>query len=331
VASARTTPIEPAPVADEPPAGPPDEPRAEPPAAPSAEPPASITPPAAPPAAPEDLSKIPGNLVGPATCKVVRVTPKTRRVKLRGGIGRVTFAAAVPARVTVKDPLVLSLRSRKRPVRSVSYRVGRRTVGRSRRPPYRVALKPKALQVGGTQQLVALVAPKKKGAKAGRVTMRLNVAECPSLLTAGLRFSGARAVTQVRVFSRTSIRGGTVTVPAKLMPAKLRRGKRAGTLTITGLDGRPVAKPLVAASGGRLLARAGISVRRRSGRKVTFSGIPAGTGIAQLDLFGPRRPALKLLRGKKLLRFSAQVRAAAQPVQRLLATIKPSRPPSRAR
>jgi hypothetical protein len=332
VASARTTAIEPAPAAEEPSAGAPDEPRAEPPAAP----PPSVTPPSGPPALTppagvEDLSKIPGNLVGPATCKVVRVTPKTRRVKLRSGIGRVTFAAAVPARVTAKDPLVLSLRARKRRVRSVSYRVGRHGGGRSRRAPYRVAVKPKALQVGGTQQLAAVVAPKKKGAKARRVTMRLNVAECPSLLTAGLRFSGARAVTQVRVFSRTSIRSGTVTVPAKLMPAKLKRGKRAGTLTITGLNGRPVSKSLVAASGGRLLARAGISVRRRSARKVTFSGIPAGTGIVQLDLFGSRRPALKLLRGKKPLRFSAQVRAAAQPVQRLLATIKPSRPRPRPR
>jgi hypothetical protein len=277
--------------------------------------------PPAQPVQPADLSKIPGNLVGAFTCKVVRATPKTRRVRLRG-TGRVTFSAAVPARVTVADPLVLSLRARKGGVKAVTYRVGRRAVGRSRRAPYRAAVRPRALQAGGTQVLTAVVAPKQKG-KPGRVTMTLNVAECPSLLTAGLRFSGARAVTQLRVFSRTSIRGGTLTVPAKLVPA-MRVRQRAGTLTLTGIDGRPVAKSLVAASGGRLFARAGISVRR-SGRRVVFSGIPADTGIVQIDLFGPRRRALKLLRGRKPLRFSATVRADRIPRQRLLATISSAR------
>jgi hypothetical protein len=47
-------------------------------------------------------------------------------------------------------------------------------------------------------------------------------------------------------------------------------------------------------------------------------------GIVQIDLFGPRRPALKLLRGRKPLRFTANVRADRIPAQRLLATIKPS-------
>jgi hypothetical protein len=153
--------------------------------------------------------------------------------------------------------------------------------------------------------------------------MRLNVAECPSLLTAGVRFSGARAITQLRLYARTSIRGGTLTLPAKLLP-KLRRGKRAGTLTLTGLAGKPVARPLVVGPGGRLVARAGISVRRRSSRKLAFGGIPAGTGIVAIDLFGARRPALRLLSARKPLRFSATVRADAVAPQRLLATIRPS-------
>jgi hypothetical protein len=153
--------------------------------------------------------------------------------------------------------------------------------------------------------------------------MRLNVAECPSLLTTGVRFSGARAITQLRVYSRTSIRSGAVTLPAKLVP-KLRRGQRAGTLTLTGLDGKPVAEPLVVGRGGRLLARAGVSVRSGSSRKLAFGGIPSGTGIVAIDLFGARRPALRLLSGRKPLRFSATVRADAGAPQRLLATIKPS-------
>jgi hypothetical protein len=316
VASARTTTIEPAEEGGGS-GGRPDPvpPAVVPPAVvpPSAEPPAVV-----PPSQPADLSKIPGNLVGASTCKVVRATPRTRRANLRGA-GRVTFSAAVPARVTAADPLVLSLKARKRRVKSVTYRVGRRTVGRSRRAPFTAKVRPKALQAGGTQVLTAIVAPKGRSRKAGRVTMSLNVAECPSLLTASVRFSGARAVTQLRVFSRTSIRGGTLTVPAKLVPP-VRVRQRAGTLTLTGLDGRPVAKALVAARGGRLLARAGISVRR-SGRSVVFSGIPAGTGILEVDLCGPRRPALKLLRGRKPLRFSASVRADRIPRQRLLATI----------
>jgi hypothetical protein len=325
VASARTSAIEPAPAARPAPAEPaaPVEPAGPGPEAPP-EPAAPVVPPPAGPAAPPDLSKIPGNLVGTATCKVVRATPKTRRVHLRAGIGRVTFATAVPSRVTATDPLVLSLKARKGKVNSVRYLVGRRTVGRSRGAPYRVAVKPKSLQVGGTQSLTALVTPARRKGKAGRVTMRLNVAECPSLLTAGVRFSGARAITQLRVYSRTSIRSGTLTLPAKLAQ-KLRRGKRAGTLTLTGLAGRPVAKPLVVGPGGRLLAGAGISVRGRSGRKVTFAGIPAGTGIVAIDLFGARRPALRLLSARKPLRFTATVRADAIAPQRLLATIKPSR------
>jgi hypothetical protein len=153
--------------------------------------------------------------------------------------------------------------------------------------------------------------------------MRLNVAACPSLLTAAVRFTGARAVTQLRLFARTSISSGTVTLPARLVP-KVRAGKRAGTLTLTGLDGRPRGKALVAAPGGRLYARAGISVRR-TGRRVVFGGIPAGTGIVQIDLSGPRRPAWRLLQGRKTLRFGARLRTLGSAQQRLVATIRPRR------
>ena len=326
VASARTSLIEAAPVelpggpSAPGPSGAPATAPSGPPASGPPEPPAVVPPPA-------DLSKIPGNLVGPATCKVVKATPRKRSAKLRG-VGRVTFAAAVPQRVTVADPLVLTVKARRGRARSVSYRIRRRAVGRARRAPYRVAVKPKSLRAGGTQALTALVTSREKGPrKPGRVTMRLNVAECPSLLTAGLRFSGARAITQLRVFSRTSIRSGALTLPAKLVPA-VKAGKRAGTLTLTRADGRPVAKPLVARSRGRLLAAGGVSIRR-SGRTTTFGGIPAGTGIVQIDLFGPRRAALRLLRGKKPLRFTAKVRADALATQRLLATIRGSAPHGR--
>jgi hypothetical protein len=331
VASARTGTVEAAPfaagpVVPGPGAGPedhaagPGEHRPEPAAVPSPE-----ESPHAPPAAVgalTDLGKIPSNLVAAATCKVVKATPRTRSAKLRASIGRVSFAVAVPQRVTAADPLVLTLKAAKRRVRSVSYRVGPRAVGRSQRAPYRVAVKPKSLQVGGTQVLTALVTPHRKG-RPGRVSMRLNVAECPSLLTAGVRFSGGRAITQMRVFSRTSIRSGTLTLPAKLVPA-VPLGKRAGTLTLTGADGKPVATPLVAGPRGRLLARAGISVRRR-GRKLLFGGVPAGTGIVRIDAYGPRRIALRLLHGKEPLRFGANVRADAIPEQRLLATIQTRR------
>jgi hypothetical protein len=57
---------------------------------------------------------------------------------------------------------------------------------------------------------------------------------------------------------------------------------------------------------------------------MVFSGIPAGTGIVEVDLFGPRRAALRLLRGRKPLRFSAKVRAARIPRQRLVATVQPT-------
>jgi hypothetical protein len=323
VASARTGPIEAG--DDDAPggvdtAGPPPAivpPTAVPPAQGAPAPPAGQ--PVGPPAVPGDLSKIPGNLVGAATCKVVRAMPKAQVAKFRG-IGRVKFLAAVPARVTLADPLVLSLKARKGRVRSVVYRVGRRTVGRSRKAPFRAAVRPKALTAGGTQVLTAVVTPKKKS-RAGRVTMRLNVAVCPSLLTAGVRFTGARAVTQLHVFARTTIRSGTLTVPAKLVPA-VRVGKRAGTLILTGLSGKPAGRTLVAAAKGLLLARAGIRVRR-SGRNVVFSGIPAGTGIVEVDLFGSRRAALRMLRGRKPLRFTAKVRADRIPQQRLTAMIQP--------
>lgn len=333
VASARTGPVEagpqesgeeepgedaPAPVISgpAPPPGPTPAPTPSPDLAPSA--PSAPSGPALPAAG--DLSRIPGNLVGAATCKVVRTGPKKRRTRLRG-MGAVTFAAAAPSRVTDADPLVLTLRARRGAVRSVAYRAGSRAVGRSRRAPYRVAVRPRLLRAGGTQVLTAIVSPKGR-ARPGRVAMRLNVSECPSLLTAGIRFSGARAITQLRVFSRTGIRGGTLTLPAPLVP-KLRPGRRAGTLTLTGADGRPRGKALVAGTGGRLRAHAGISVRR-SGRRLVLGGIPAGTGVVALDLTGPRRPAWRLLRGKRLLRFGASVRADGLPPQRLLAAIRPA-------
>jgi hypothetical protein len=233
----------------------------------------------------------------------------------------VTFAATAPQRVTAADPMRLSLKARHGRVRSVVYRVGKRVVGRSRRAPFRAAVKPRALTPGGTQVLRAVVAPRKKHAKARQVTMRLNVALCPSLLTAHVGFSGARAVTQLKVFSRTSIRAATLTVPASLVPRQ-RVGQRAGTLRLTGVSGKPKSRPLVVARGGRLLGSAGITVRR-TGRTLKVAGLPMGTAIAQVDLLGARRPTLKLLRGRKPLRFPARVTAAAVPVQRLLATIKP--------
>jgi hypothetical protein len=61
---------------------------------------------------------------------------------------------------------------------------------------------------------------------------------------------------------------------------------------------------------------------RRAGRTVTFRGIPAGTGIVQIDLSGPGQVALRLLHGRKPLRFTATVRADAIATQRLLATIR---------
>jgi hypothetical protein len=324
VASARTEAIE---VGEGPASQPQSEPQPDPPhVSPHVSPPESVTPPVMPPAVEAqgsaDLSRIPGNLVAAATCKVVRTSPKVRRAKLRGA-GTVSFSARVPQRVTVADPLVLSLKARRGRVKRVAYRVGSRSLGRSRRAPYRVPVRPSALQPGGTQTLTARVEPAKRGGTRS-VTMRLNVAECPSLLTAGIRFSGARAITQLRVFSRTSILGGTLTVPAKLVPAFIAAGKRAGTLTLTSAGGRTQSKPLLASRGGRLLSAGGISVRR-SGRRVVFTGIPAGVGIVQVDLLGPRKRALKLLTGRRTLRFAANMTAAGIPRQRLLATIEPMR------
>lgn len=267
-----------------------------------------------------DLSKIPGNLVAASTCKVVRANPRSRSASLRG-IGRVKLSALVPARVLAGAPLTLSLAARKGKVRSVTYRLAGRKVGRAKRRPFTARVKPKALRLGARQPLVAAVLPRKGRARA--VRMSLDVGECPSLLTAAVRFSGARAITRVRAYSRFSQQGGEFVVPAALVP-RPKAGKKAGTLRLTGLAGRKLVAPLVAGRGGSLLTRDGLTVKRR-GRKLVVGGVPAGFGIAELDLLGRRRTALKALHGRKPLRFTAKLRVAGLPLQRLAATVRPVR------
>jgi hypothetical protein len=266
-----------------------------------------------------DLSAIPGNLVGVRTCKVVRANPRTRTAKVRGA-GRVKLAARVPARVLAGAPVKLSLAARRRAVRAVTYRIGGRRVAASKRAPFLASVRPAALRLGKRQPLVALVRPRRGAVR--QVRMTLDVGECPSVLTAAVRFSGSRAITRVRVDSRFSIESAAVAVPASLALRRVKPGRRAGTLTLTGLGGRKLSAPLVGGRGTALYDAGGVTVRR-AGRKLVLSGVPAGYGIASLDVFGQRRPALKLLGGRKPLRFTASLRAAGLGTQRLVAAVRP--------
>lgn len=310
VASARSPVVEAAEVPE--PAPEPDpraDPGSSPPAAPVAPGPVPAPPPPSPalPAAQADLSKIPGSLVAASRCKVVKANPKSRSARV-SGVGRVKLTAFAPARVLNGSPLRLSLSAPKGKVRSVAYRVGGRKAGTSRRAPYAVAVRPNRLAVGKRQALVAVVKPRR--GKARQVKLTLDVAQCPSVLSASVRFAGARAITRVRVDSRFSIERVVA-----LLPRALAAKPKAVKLTLTGLAGKRVL-PLGVTGGIRV---------RRSGRKITLSGLPAGYGIAQLDVTGKRAVALKALRGKKALRFGATLKAAGLAVQRLSATVKPLR------
>ena len=164
------------------------------------------------------------------------------------------------------------------------------------------------------------VTPKK--GKAKDVVVNLNIAECPSLMTATMRFASTRAMTQVRVYSKTPIRGEDLTMPGKLAPA-VKAGKGAGQLVMTGLTTKKTI-PLVAGSNGELVAKDGIKVTSRKG-KVKISGITGEWGIVELTMYAPRSKALSALTGKKAMRFSAAVQVDRAPTQRLVTIVKPTR------
>lgn len=242
-----------------------------------------------------DLSTLPGSLISTGRCqRVSGARALNHRVP---GAAKLRIVVGPNGAVTAGGPLraaarVSPAKGRKlaKHLRRVSYFLGGRLLGRRKRAPYAVNITPAALSGPRRQTLVVQVAPEKGPARESRLD--LNSQPCPDLFSAVHRPGRARSLLTMRVDSARPLRSVTFNVPRKLVavPAKLRGS--AGLLKLAAAGERPVSFPLSFPKSKKrtktsrmvLLAGAGRPQVVVSGGKVTLTGLPPNTGIAQVRL-----------------------------------------------
>jgi hypothetical protein len=233
---------------------------------------------------PNDLSGVPGGLLGVGSCQQLVGGAKYRRVAL-AGIGTVRVRAYTSGPALQSSPLRLT--TEVTGARSVTYVFDGRPVAAARAARHPATLTPSQIGQVGTHTLKTAVRGRRGAVK--YVSLTLKTEPCQMLFTAQRWRTAAGAGLRLRIDSRTALRQLSFAVPSALLPAQGAKRRPAGfiRLYVAG-RAKPVRFPLtLPARGARsvMLAAGGrptVSLRR-TGVRVT--GLPARTAVAEVTLY----------------------------------------------
>jgi Protein of unknown function (DUF3344) len=271
---------------------------------------------------PNDLSGVPGGLLGEGSCQQLVGGAKYRRVAL-AGIGTVRVRAYTSGPALQSSPLRLT--TEVAGARSVAYLFDGRPVAAARGARHPATLTPAQIGKVGTHTLKTAVRGRRGAAK--YISLTLKTEPCQMLFTAQRWRTTAGAGLRLRIDSRTALRQLSFAVPSALLPGQGAKRRTVGfiRLYVAG-KGKPVRFPLtLPARGARsvMLAASGrptVSLRR-GGVRVT--GLPAGTAVAEVTLY--RVTKLDRVTSPRAYTVRATVTRDAAAAQTLSAQPRPPR------
>jgi hypothetical protein len=234
---------------------------------------------------PNDLSGVPGNLVGETSCQQLVGGAKYRRVAL-AGIGTVRVRAYTSGPAMKASPLRLTTEVTGGRAKSVRYLFDGRAVGATRGKLYPAALAPSQIGKVGRHTLRTAVRGR-RGTKT--VSLTLITQPCQTLFTAQRWRTAAGAGLRLRIDSRTALRQLSFAVPAALLPTQSATNRTAGfiRLYLAGRS-RPVRYPLTLPKRGAravMLTSAGRPTVTRTRTGLRVAGLPARAAVAEVTLY----------------------------------------------
>jgi hypothetical protein len=223
-----------------------------------------------------------------------------------------------PARET--SPVQLTTEITGGMAKSVRYAFDGRAITARAGKRYPATLTPAQLGRIGAHTLQTTVRGKRGPARA--VVLQLTTQPCQTLFTAQRWRTTAGAGLRLRVDARTAITSLDLAVPAALLPKQGTGSRSAGFLRLS-VAGRP--KPVrldlaLPTRGARLLGTPAVT-RTAGGLRVT--GLPAGTGVAELTLY--RVTKLDGATPARTVRIRATVNREGSAAQAFSASPKPPR------
>jgi len=233
------------------------------------------------------LAALPGSLIAPKACQTLASG---------AGIARIDFPESGPVRLRLRSDAIVTPQA-PISVRLSAARLSRLDVrfaldGRALRPTVTrteqsLTLSPAALSRATTHRLtVELRRPNGTGRRLGMV---FRTAPCTSRFSTAYYRTRSGTALRLRMDSNRALAGAAFTVPA---PLALRGGAKtrlAGRLRFVVAPGRSrvvrLTLPARSRSGTLLSGRSGPGVRFDN-KGFAIQGLPAGTGIVELTIFG---------------------------------------------
>jgi hypothetical protein len=235
---------------------------------------------------PNDLSGVPGSLLGETSCQQLVGGAKYRRVAL-AGIGTVRVRAYTSGPALRSSPLRLTTEITGGRAKSVRYRFDGRAVSVARGSRHPATLTPSQLGKVGRHTLSTAV--RGRSGRTRTVSLKLATVPCQTLFTAQRWRTTAGAGLRLRIDSRTALGGLSFVVPSALLPQQTAKRRVVGFIRLyvagkskpvrypLALPGRGTRAMMVAAKGAPTVTM------RRGGLRV--AGLPARTAVAEVTLY----------------------------------------------
>jgi hypothetical protein len=273
---------------------------------------------------PNDLSGVPGSLLGETSCQQLVGGAKYRRVALPG-IGTVRVRAYTSGPALRSAPLRLTTEITGGRAKSVSYRFDGRAVAVARGSRHPATLTPSQLGKVGVHTLSTAVRGRR--GKTRTVSLKLATVPCQTLFTAQRWRTTAGAGLRLRIDSRTALAGLSFGLPAALLPHQTAKRRVVGfiRLYIAGKS-KPVRYPLALPGRGTramMLAAQGAPTvtMRRGGLRI--AGLPVRTAVAEVTLY--RITKLDRATSRRAYTVKVAIAHAGTKAERLSARPQPPR------
>jgi len=247
-----------------------------------------------------DLTGIPGSLVAPPVCADLGVATRLVRGRIVG-VGAVAFRIKSGGYVTPTSPLRLTTKLRNARVRAVDYLLDGRRIAHLTKGRFKFGLKPNVI-AGRTHRLTARVMPLRGRARS--VSALLKPIRCATLFTGWLSFRRTSTVVNLRVDSAYALKTVSFTLPrpVRLRAGTARAAAKAGVIRIFRAGGKRQIVPLAIQPSATPASGRGV-VARLTGRTLTLTNLPAGTGVLHVQVAQPRTAFART----RLMRFRASV------------------------
>jgi predicted actin-binding protein len=260
----------------------------------------------------EDISSsIPESIVSPDKCQRILAGTGFKRQLIKH-VGRIRVEVLASDYISPTRPLRIIAYAPKGKVKSVVYKLDKRTVSRPRTSPYRLNISPR--QLARSRKHVVAIRMKPRKTRWHQMKLKITTAPCSNVLSGFQWKTPVGTGLRLRVDSRVALQGGTFTVPSRMLPKRKDAGNhRIGRAKLYLAGGARPQYDLRLAKGdhsGTLLKAASKAPQIRLTKKgLVITRLPAKVGIIEITLYTRDRTSPRAL---LLKRQSAKVKAVVK-------------------